>query len=157
MSVIVYRNPGLHVVYPNADCGMTIDEIAAKDVPAGVAWEIAPDRPSRDHDWQNGAWVYVAPAPVVPASVTRAQFCLAAKAYALLSPADAIDAAKGGWPAAFTAALSAMPGVDVDDAQIVWGAVGEIHRNHPLMEAMRGYLQWTPEQMDSFFIDAAAI
>ena len=157
MSVIVYHNPGLHVVYPNPASGLTIEEVAAKDIPAGVSWEIAPDRPSRDHDWQGGQWVYVAPAPVVPAHVTRTQFCLAAKGYALLSPADAIDAAKGGWPAAFTAALSSMPGIDVDEAQIVWAAATEIHRAHPIMEAMRDYLQWTPGQMDAFFTDAASL
>ena len=98
------------------------------------------------------------PEPVRPVEkVTRTQFCLAAKGYALLSPADAIDAAKGGWPAAFTAALSSMPGIDVDDAQIVWAAATEIHRAHPIMEAMRAYLQWTPGQMDAFFTDASGL
>lgn len=155
MSVIVYHNPGLHVVWPHLASGLSIEEIAAKDVPQGVSWEIAPDRPSRDHDWQGGDWVYVAPATVPVEKVTRTQFCLAVKDYALLSPQDAITAAAGGWPAAFTAALSAMPGVDATDAQIVWAAAQEIHRNHPIIIALQSYLQWTPGQMDDFFTDAS--
>ena len=50
-----------------------------------------------------------------------------------------------------------MPGIDVADAQIVWAAATEIHRAHPIMEAMRAYLQWTPGQMDDFFTDAASL
>lgn len=96
------------------------------------------------------------PEPVrTPEKVTRTQFCLAVKDYALLSPQDAITAAAGGWPAAFTAALLAMPGVDATDAQIVWAAAQEIHRNHPIIIALQSYLQWTPGQMDDFFTDAS--
>lgn len=39
---IVYERPdgGVSVVIPAPDCGLTVEEIAAKDVPAGLAYQI---------------------------------------------------------------------------------------------------------------------
>jgi hypothetical protein len=57
---IIYRNDegGISIIVP-ADCGLTIEEIAAKDVPAGKAYnivdvsEIPTDRTFRDAwTWQ---------------------------------------------------------------------------------------------------------
>ena len=56
---IVYQNDegGISIIVPT-DCGLTIEEIAAKDVPAGKAYnivdvsEIPPDRTFR------GAWTW---------------------------------------------------------------------------------------------------
>ena len=41
---------GIAVIVPAQDCGLTIEQIAAKDVPAGIPWRIinATDLPSRD-------------------------------------------------------------------------------------------------------------
>lgn len=59
---IIYptKNGGVAVIVPAHDCGLTIEEIAAKDVPAGVefkiidAADVPPDRTFRD------AWEYTA-------------------------------------------------------------------------------------------------
>ena len=40
MTCIVYHNPGLHVVYPNPASGLTIEEVAAKDVAGILSREI---------------------------------------------------------------------------------------------------------------------
>ncbi len=42
---ILYRNPdgSVAVLIPAPDCGMTLEEIAAKDVPQGLAWQIVED------------------------------------------------------------------------------------------------------------------
>ncbi len=42
---ILYRNPdgSVAVLIPAPDCGLTLEEIAAKDVPQGVAWQIVED------------------------------------------------------------------------------------------------------------------
>lgn len=42
MQVIVYQKPdgGVAVIIPAPECGMTIEEIAAKDVPTGFPYKI---------------------------------------------------------------------------------------------------------------------
>jgi hypothetical protein len=42
MSRIIYQTPdgGVAVIIPNLDCGLTIEEIAAKDVPMGLPYKI---------------------------------------------------------------------------------------------------------------------
>lgn len=58
---IIYPNTdgGVSIVVPAPDCGLTIEEIAAKDVPAGVSYRIVDvsDIPS-DRTFRN-AWEYV--------------------------------------------------------------------------------------------------
>ena len=51
---------GVAVIVPAAECGLTIEEIAAKDVPAGKAYKIVDvaDIPS-DRTFR-GAWEYQA-------------------------------------------------------------------------------------------------
>ena len=55
---IVYATPegGVAVIVPSPNCGLSIEAIAAKDVPAGVAYQIvdAADIPS-DRTFRN-AW-----------------------------------------------------------------------------------------------------
>jgi hypothetical protein len=55
---IIYKTPegGVAVIIPSPNCGMTIEQIAAKDVPAGIPYHIidAADIPS-DRTFRN-AW-----------------------------------------------------------------------------------------------------
>jgi hypothetical protein len=57
---IIYPNDdgGVSVIIPAADCGLTIEEIAAKDVPEGKPYKIvnASDIPA-DRTFRN-AWEY---------------------------------------------------------------------------------------------------
>jgi hypothetical protein len=59
---IIYPTPegGVAIIIPAAECGLTIEQIAAKDVPAGVPYQIvdASDIPS-DRTFRN-AWEYTA-------------------------------------------------------------------------------------------------
>jgi hypothetical protein len=59
-SRIIYPtdNGGVAVIVPAAECGLTIEEIAAKDVPAGKSYEIVDvtDIPS-DRTFR-GAWTW---------------------------------------------------------------------------------------------------
>jgi hypothetical protein len=59
---IIYPTPegGVAIIIPAPDCGLTIEEIAAKDVPAGVPFRIveAADIPT-DRTFRN-AWEYSA-------------------------------------------------------------------------------------------------
>jgi len=53
---IIYKNTsgGVSVIIPAPDCGLTVEEIAAKDVPTGLAYkiidaaDIPTDRTARD-------------------------------------------------------------------------------------------------------------
>ncbi len=57
---IIYPTPegGVAIIVPAPDCGLTIEQIAAKDVPAGVPFRIveASDIPE-DRTFRN-AWEY---------------------------------------------------------------------------------------------------
>ena len=57
---IIYKTPdgGVAVIVPAEECGLTIEAIAAKDVPAGTPFKIveAADIPS-DRTFRN-AWEY---------------------------------------------------------------------------------------------------
>ena len=59
---IIYPTPegGVAIIVPAPDCGLTIEEIAAKDVPSGVPFRIveATDIPE-DRTFRN-AWEYIA-------------------------------------------------------------------------------------------------
>ncbi len=60
MKRIIYPNDdgGVSIVIPAAECGLTIEEIAAKDVPAGKDYKIVDvaDIPT-DRTFRN-AWEY---------------------------------------------------------------------------------------------------
>jgi hypothetical protein len=50
------ENDGIAVIVPSADCGLTIEQIARKDVPAGVPYRIVTiDDLPPDRDFRN-AW-----------------------------------------------------------------------------------------------------
>ena len=57
---IIYPNDegGVSVIVPSPNCGLTIEQIAAKDVPAGKPYQIVDvsEVPS-DRTWRN-AWEY---------------------------------------------------------------------------------------------------
>jgi len=59
-SIIIYPNDegGVSIIVPAPECGLTIEEIAAKDVPAGKPWRIvdAADIPT-DRTFR-AAWEY---------------------------------------------------------------------------------------------------
>jgi hypothetical protein len=59
---IIYPTPegGVAIIIPAPDCGLTLEQIAAKDVPAGVPFRIveASDIPS-DRTFRN-AWEFSA-------------------------------------------------------------------------------------------------
>ena len=58
--IIYPTDDGVAIIVPAPECGLTIEEIAAKDVPAGVAYKIVDisDIPS-DRTFRD-AWEYTA-------------------------------------------------------------------------------------------------
>lgn len=55
---IIYSTPdgGVAILIPAPECGLTIEEIAAKDVPAGIEFEIIDAADQPDRTFRN-AWV----------------------------------------------------------------------------------------------------
>ena len=49
---------GVAVIIPAAECGLTIEEIAAKDVPAGKPFEIVEDTEIPSDRTFRAAWSY---------------------------------------------------------------------------------------------------
>lgn len=79
------------------------------------------------------------PAPVIPASVTPRQVRLLLLQQGLLSQVEALIASS-------------------DEAtKITWAYASEFKRNDPLLEALATQLGLTSQQVDQFFIAAAAI
>ena len=64
------------------------------------------------------------------ASLSRREFCLATVAAGLLQPAEAVEAARGGWPASFAAAVPPEQSVA---AQIIWASANTVDRMDPLL------------------------
>lgn len=58
--IIYPTNDGVAIIVPASECGLTIEEIAAKDVPAGVKFKIVDtDSIPSDRTFRD-AWEYVA-------------------------------------------------------------------------------------------------
>ena len=89
--------------------------------------------------WRNTAFLY------------RRDFCIALKRTGVLSAAQAIQAAKGDWPQAFTSALAQLPQDAQEEAEIEWAAVQEIRRNHPMIALLGSAANMTDEQIDALF------
>lgn len=122
--------------------------------PEGVWREVAqaPNAPMEQWRWTDEGPLDIAPPDVSAwretAFLSRMEFCLAIKRAGILTPQEAVSAAKGDMPAIFAAAVGEQ---DVDEAAIVWAAARQIERAHPLLELARLHLGWTPEQVDTLF------
>jgi len=99
-----------------------------------------PLKPDADHEWQDGAWVYVPPPPPpIPDRVTARQFKLQLLQAGLLASVE-------GWIATQSQAV-----------QIAYANSGTFVRNEPMMASGFAALGFTPEQIDAFFTAAAEI
>ena len=59
---IIYPTPegGVAIIIPAPDCGLTIEEIAAKDVPAGVPFRIVEADTIPEDRTFRAAWEFIA-------------------------------------------------------------------------------------------------
>ncbi|MBA85232.1 MAG: hypothetical protein CML60_10500 [Rhodobacteraceae bacterium] len=70
------------------------------------------------------------------AVLTRATFCSALHATGVLPVSEAVEAAKGNWPATFAEFTAAMSEADAADAQIRWAAATSIHYADDLLQQL---------------------
>lgn len=86
------------------------------------------------------------------AFLSRMEFVLACKRAGILSTDEAIEAAKGDWPASFADALADPDvGMDPDEAQIIWAAASQVERLHPLIAAVQTHRDMTDDEVDALF------
>ena len=75
-------------------------------------------------DWRETAWM-------VPEN-----FFILAKRLQILTPEEALEAAKGNAPQSFIDAISAKPDIDQVEAQILFARMRAVERNHPYVLAI---------------------
>jgi hypothetical protein len=85
------------------------------------------------------------------ATLSKQDFCFALAKKGILSAEDAIEAAKGNWPAAFEDALA---GADADEAlkaKIEWASTATVYRSYPTLEPLAIAANITSNDLDLMF------
>lgn len=85
------------------------------------------------------------------ATLTRRQFCLACLQAGLLTPDDAITAAKGDWPTRFDMALAGLTELEIAAAKVEWASVSAVRRNAPLLAVVKTTAGVSDSQLDTLF------
>lgn len=104
---------------------------------------------------------YVAPPPAptpVPSEITALQFLLQAATDGIITQSEALEAAQtGSVPALIQAVFDTLTPTQSFVAQVRWARMTSIPRTDPLVAAVGQALGMTTQQMDTFFINAAAL
>lgn len=99
------------------------------------------------------------PPPPVPQSISDRQFFQMAAVAQIITQAEALAAVQVGTiPAVLQTIVDGIP--DPDEkfaATMILSGATQFERTHPLTEAVGGYLGWTSEQIDQFFVSAAGL
>lgn len=85
------------------------------------------------------------------ATLSKQDFCFALAKKGILTANDAIEAAKGNWPAAFETAFA---GVDADEAlkaKIEWASTTTVYRSYPMLEPLAKKADITSDDLDVMF------
>lgn len=85
------------------------------------------------------------------AYIYRADFCTALMSLGILSHADAIEASRGGWPAAMAGFLVYLTEPQAAVAQIEWASAATIRRMNYLVLTLQSFLGLTDAQVDAIF------
>ena len=118
---------------------------AAAENPKLELWIPAPEKPSDDANWIDGAWVI--PEPIVPPTVT-----ISARQIRLWLIRQGIALA------AVDAAIEAIPDqMTRETVQVEWEYAPYVERSHPMLIPLAAALGLTEDQVDQAFIEAALI
>lgn len=109
-----------------------------------------PLKPGAGYEWNGSAWV--APAPLSPAAKRAAMPMLTARQIRLGLLQNGVTGAQ------VESALAAIPDqTERETALIEWEYATQFYRTHPLIDAMAAAFSWTPEQVDTLWVAAAAL
>lgn len=139
---IVYRDDGgrLIIVTPAANSGLTVEQVAERDVPAGAEYEIV----SADDLLQL--------VPSTPDEVRAQLPALTRRQLRLTLVRNGI--ALG----AVAAMIEAMPdGLPKEEARIEWDDATTFERLHPTLIMIGDNLGLTPEEVDMMWQDAVGV
>lgn len=105
----------------------------------------------------NTATEPAAPAKPVPATIRLLQFLAQAVAVQMITPEEALAAARtGAVPAAFEAIFATLPPEQAFGARLAWAGMYEVDRASPLLVVVAAAQGMTEADMDQFFIEAGA-
>lgn len=120
-----------------------------------------PLKPGADHEWQDGRWVYVEPKSgmePIPDEISRRQFFQQLAVQEIITQADAIAAmTRGTVPVPLQTIIDILPKEEHFGALMLVIGATTFQRTHPLTEIVRQALQWSIEQKDIFWRDAARV
>lgn len=85
------------------------------------------------------------------ARLSRREFCLALSRAGILTPMDAVAAARGDWPASLAGFLDYLTDDEAADAQIEWAAAGHVERTAPLILILGSWLSLDDAAVDVMF------
>ncbi len=121
-----------------------------------------PLKPGADYEWQDGAWVYVEPAPApdpVPEEISTKQFFMGLEIAGKITKAEAIDAVLHKiMPPPVQAIIDGM--ADPDDrytATMHLMGSNNLHRDHPLVLPFAITQGMTEQDVDDFWRLCAAL
>lgn len=98
----------------------------------------------------------MAPAPTIEdlraaASLPRSDFLLRCVAVGILTPQDALLAARGEIPGAFATVVDGWTEAERFEVQLRWAALSEVDRNHPMILSLADQMGITAGQLDALF------
>lgn len=85
------------------------------------------------------------------ATLPKPDFVNGAADLGLVSDADAIEAARGGWPPAFDPATATLTNAQKREAKVLWAGVGDVARSAPLLAMIVAAGLATDQQLDTLF------
>ena len=161
------RSDNPHVSFPETPSAETLDGYGVYSCePAGdVPEHTSTQRVVMDTVREGGVWrnqlrvVDMTPQEIETAlilwretaEIERGYFCMNLAMAGILPPDEAIDAAKGGWPVTFNAALDDLSAQDLLGAQIGWATAQKISRNHKLVIKLGPMAHLEEWQVDALF------
>lgn len=120
-----------------------INELRSNDNPKLDQWVLAPEKPSENSIWQNGAWID--PPQTIPQTISARQVRIWLIQHGIsLSTVDA--------------AIETIEDITLKEiTKAEWEYAPYIERNHPMLVPLAGALGLTQEQLDIAFIEAQNI
>lgn len=137
------------------------DGVSAYAPPPGWTLELVsllPPGGSQGWTLNGSTWTAPVVQVVVPASVTRAQFYLAAAGAGIITTAQAVLMLENGTiPANLATAIAGLPTSQQGPAEIAIFGMTDYSRSDPFVQTLGALMGMTPAQLDALFIAAGSI
>jgi hypothetical protein len=157
-EVIIYEQGDgtIAVVMPAPNSGLTIEQVAAKDIPAGARWRIVddlPDAPQEQWRWSDSGLPTVSPPapPPVPQNLSFAHLMIGLVAEQWITESEGEAWLAGTLPAPVLGLIATLPAEQQFPAKARALRPSEVLRNDPLVNGMGQAAGKTPEEIDDFF------